>query len=46
MDTAMKSSENCADCEACVDKCPYELPIPDLLKDNLAVFNEYVKQHG
>ena len=46
MDTAMKSIENCAECEACVDKCPYELPIPDLLKDNLAVFNEYVKQHG
>ena len=29
----------CFDCE---EKCPYNLPITDLLKENLALYKEYV----
>ena len=30
----MAQTENCIECYACVDKCPYELDIPRLLKEN------------
>ncbi len=30
----MAETENCIECYACVDKCPYELDIPRLLKEN------------
>ena len=30
----MKKSLDCLECYACVDKCPYELDIPKLLKEN------------
>jgi len=38
---AMRSAESCIGCDECIRKCPYELPIPDLLKENLALFREY-----
>ena len=30
----MKKTLDCMECYACVDKCPYELDIPELLKEN------------
>ena len=30
----MKKSLDCLECYACIDKCPYELDIPKLLKEN------------
>ena len=30
----MKKTLECMECYACVDKCPYELDIPELLKEN------------
>ena len=30
----MADIENCIECYACVDNCPYELDIPELLKEN------------
>ena len=30
----MADTENCIECYSCVDKCPYELDIPRLLKEN------------
>jgi predicted aldo/keto reductase-like oxidoreductase len=30
----MKKTEDCIECYACVDNCPYELEIPRLLKEN------------
>lgn len=38
---AMESVENCEDCGACVEKCPYDLAIPELLKENLALYNDF-----
>ncbi len=30
----MKTAETCLECGACLSKCPYQLPIPGLLKKN------------
>ena len=30
----MEQTQDCVECYSCVDKCPYELDIPRLLKDN------------
>ncbi len=38
---AMESVEECLECGECEEKCPYNLPISDLLKENLALFKEY-----
>jgi len=38
---AMESVENCEECGECVAKCPYDLPIPDLLKENLALYEDF-----
>jgi hypothetical protein len=37
---AMESVAQCIECGQCEEKCPYNLPIADLLKENLALFNE------
>jgi predicted aldo/keto reductase-like oxidoreductase len=43
---AMDSVEECEDCGACVEKCPYDLPIPELLKENLALYNDFKEKHA
>ncbi len=30
----MEHTQDCSECRSCVDKCPYELDIPELLKEN------------
>ncbi len=44
-DANMKKAETCIECGECAEKCPYELPIPDLIKENLALYRAYVKEH-
>ncbi len=43
---AMETVEKCDECGECLEKCPYNLPIPDLLKENLSLFKAYISQHG
>ena len=43
---AMESVEKCEECGECVTKCPYDLEIPDLLKENLALYNDFKEQHA
>ncbi|UCF94031.1 MAG: aldo/keto reductase [Desulfobacterales bacterium] len=38
---AMDSVTECVECGECEEKCPYNLPITDLLKENLALFRQY-----
>ena len=37
---AMESVAACIECGECEEKCPYSLPIADLLKENLALYKE------
>ncbi len=45
VDANMKKAESCIECGECVEKCPYHLPIPDLIRENLALYREVVKKH-
>lgn len=42
---AMDTVDNCTTCEACLEKCPYNLQIPDLLQENLNTYREFVAIH-
>lgn len=42
---ALKSAENCDQCGACIERCPYELPIPEMLDENLALFREALRRN-
>ncbi|MCK9276266.1 MAG: aldo/keto reductase [Syntrophales bacterium] len=33
--TALDKARECTECGTCKEKCPYELPIPDLIKENI-----------
>lgn len=32
---AINKGRDCTECGTCLDRCPYELPIPDLMRENL-----------
>ncbi|MBW2177959.1 MAG: 4Fe-4S dicluster domain-containing protein, partial [Deltaproteobacteria bacterium] len=40
LDKAMQTVDDCIECGECEEKCPYDLPIADLLKENLALYNQ------
>jgi predicted aldo/keto reductase-like oxidoreductase len=33
-------AKNCTECGDCMTRCPYELPIPDLIRENLRWLDE------
>lgn len=43
---AMKTAEYCIECGECMEKCPYRLEIVDMIKEDAAAFEKYVKEHG
>lgn len=40
---AIDKARNCTACEICMGRCPYQLPIPDLIKENLGWVDEQIK---
>ncbi len=42
----IKSIENCIECRKCEEKCPYDLQIVDLLKENQEYYKELCEQLG
>ena len=40
----MESVENCNECGECLKRCPYRLPIPGLLKENVVLFRDYIRE--
>ena len=40
--TEMERIDKCVNCGACLKRCPYELPIPTLLRKNLADYRDIV----
>ena len=37
----MESVLNCIECGECVERCPYELPIPDMLKEHYDLYEKH-----
>jgi predicted aldo/keto reductase-like oxidoreductase len=40
---AIDKGRNCTECGTCTTRCPYELPIPELIKENLCWVDEQMK---
>ena len=43
---AMASVENCTECEECVEKCPYDLEIPNLIRKHWEEYDRIVTGQG
>ena len=43
---AMETVDNCTECGECLEKCPYNLPIPELIREHRTLFNAYMDQQG
>jgi predicted aldo/keto reductase-like oxidoreductase len=41
----MKTAENCVQCDECSEKCPYELPVPDMVGESLEQYRQYQGQY-
>jgi predicted aldo/keto reductase-like oxidoreductase len=39
-------AENCVQCGECEEKCPYHLPIRDMMEEHLALFHTHKEAHG
>lgn len=37
--TLIQKARNCSECGECLNRCPYQLPIPDLIKENLTWYD-------
>jgi predicted aldo/keto reductase-like oxidoreductase len=44
MKNLIEKARNCSECGECLPRCPYQLPIPDLIKENLAWFDSLMNQ--
>ncbi len=42
----MEMAKTCTECRACVKKCPYDLDIPELIKEKLMLWEKYVSEHS
>ena len=41
----IRRAMDCTECRECVERCPYDLDIPRLLKDNIRLWEQYKKEH-
>jgi uncharacterized protein len=44
MKELIEKARNCSECGECLERCPYQLPIPDLIKENLAWYDSLKNQ--
>jgi len=40
---AFQTAYNCINCEVCIEKCPYNLPIPSLIENNINIIEEFLQ---
>ena len=40
----MATEPRCSSCGACIDRCPYELPIPNILRTNYELFVKHASE--
>ena len=45
-ESVFKAEESCMACGECSERCPYELPIPDMLAEITADFRDFLTRHG
>ncbi len=43
MTDGIEKARNCSECGECLKRCPYGLPIPDLIKENLSLYDSFRK---
>jgi predicted aldo/keto reductase-like oxidoreductase len=43
---AMETVDSCTECGECLEKCPYNLEIPELIREHQTLFNSYINQHS
>ena len=43
---AMESVKLCEYCITCIERCPYELPIPEMLRANYDIYERHVAELG
>jgi uncharacterized protein len=41
---AMESVRNCIECGECTEKCPYDLPIPEMIREHLAMYEDHLSE--
>ncbi len=41
---ALKSAHQCINCGKCIEKCPYNLPIPELIEENIKIIKKYYEK--
>lgn len=45
-DFILHAEESCVECGECSERCPYDLPIPEMLGEITAAFRDFMAQHG
>src|SRR5208283_4237905 len=41
---AIEKARHCSECGECLRRCPYQLPIPDLIKENLSLYDTFMAE--
>lgn len=41
---ALEKARNCSECRECITRCPYDLPIPELIKENLQWVDDLLRE--
>lgn len=41
----VERARNCSECGDCLPRCPYELPIPKLIRENLAWYDQWLEEN-
>ena len=39
----METARRCTECRECVAKCPYDLAIPEMIKESVAFYEEFAR---